>query len=239
MTRVEDEKRREPAVGQASVQLEIRTLRPRHSHRHVFVESLIAGGALRESSLVAWILLVDAAGVVVLDLVIVPRDDPRERRMCALEIAIGLVLGVAVAVVGEGEAPAAFAVVPNDVAARGPLVDVVAEEEHSLQILARQVGVRRVVALGVVLARREREPEALGRGHGGRGASTPERTLCAACAEAIPVHAIRLESTHLDVHRMREIRCRGVDAGAHDVFHGLVARDEPLDVNGAARHAAA
>ena len=158
--------------------------------------------------------------------------------MRGLEILVGLVLRVAVAIVGEGEAPTALAVVANDVAARGPLVDVVPEEEHRLQILARQIGVRRVVALRVVLAGGERKPEGLERGHSGRGARAPDRTLGTARAEAIPVHAIRFESAHLDVHRMREIRSRAVRAGAHDVRHGLVPSDEPIDVHRRHRHSA-
>ena len=204
----------------------------------MLVEGLITGGALGERGFIAWVVLADATRVVVLDLVVVPRDDPRERRVSGLQICVGLVLGVAVAIVGEAEAPAALGVVANDVAVRRPLVDVVPEKEHRLQILARQVGVRRVVALGVVLAGCEREPEGLGRSHGGRGARAPDRTFGTACAEAIPVRAIGFESAHLDVHRMREVRRRSVRARAHDVRHGLVPSDEPIDVHGRRRHSA-
>ena len=72
--------------------------------------------------------------------------------MRGLEISVGLVLGIAVAVVGEGEAPTTLAVVANDVAARRPLVDVIAEEEDRIEIFSREIGVRGVVPLRVVLA---------------------------------------------------------------------------------------
>ena len=152
LARVEDEECREPAVAQAPVELEVGTLRPRSPHGHVLVERLIARGPLGERGMVARIFPGDAARVVVFDLMIVPRDDPRERGVRRLKVPIRLVLRVAVAVVGKREAPAPLAVVANDVAARRPLVDVIAEEEDRIEIFSRETRVRGVVPLGVVLA---------------------------------------------------------------------------------------
>src|SRR2546423_3848716 len=105
LPRVENEEGRETAVGEAPVELELGTLRPWHTHRHVLVERLVARGALRDRGPVAWIVLVDPAGVIVLDLVVVPRDDPREGGVCGLKVRVRLVLRVAITVVGETEAP--------------------------------------------------------------------------------------------------------------------------------------
>src|SRR5207247_10960021 len=116
---------------------------------------------LRECGFVAGILPVDPARVVVLHLMVVPGDDPRERGVRRLEIRVGLVLRVPVAVVRQAEAPPALGVLANDVAASVPLVDVITEEEDRVQILACEVGVRRVVALRVVLAGGEREVQRL------------------------------------------------------------------------------
>src|SRR5712691_2021495 len=136
LTGVEDEERRELAVRDAPVQLEVGPPRPRSAHGQVLVEGLVTRGSLGDRKLVAGLLLVDAARVIVLHLMVVPGDDPRERRVRRLKIPVRLVLRVAVAVVGEAVAPPTFAVLANDVAARGPLVDVVAEKEDRMEILA-------------------------------------------------------------------------------------------------------
>ena len=206
----------------------------------MLVERLVARGALRQGGLVARVLLIDAARVVVLHLVVIPCDDPWERGMRRLKILVGLVLRVAIAVVGEAEAPAPLAVVTDDVPTRRPLVDVVAEKKDGVEILARQVRVRRVVALHVVLAGGEGETERLrgsARGRGGAGAA--DGTLDAGGTEAVPVDAVRFERAHLDVHGVRELGERAGSARAHHVLHGIVARHCPLDIHGRAPHPSA
>src|SRR5439155_4026294 len=191
----------------ASVELEVGALRPRRTHRRVLVERLIARRSFRDRGLVARVVLVDTAGVVVLHLVVIPSDDPWERGMRRLKIFVGLVLRIAIAVVGEAEAPAALAVVTDDVATRRPLVDVVAEKKDRVEILARQIRVGRVVALHVVLAGGEGETERLRCGaRGRRRAGSADGALDTARAEAIPVHPVRIEATHFDVDRVGELR---------------------------------
>src|SRR2546430_1528467 len=156
---VEHVERGEIAERDRSIELELWTLRSRDADGHVLVEGLVTRGALRDRLLVARIFLVDATRVVVLDLVVVPCDDPRESGVRGLKILVGPVLRVPIAVVGEAEAPAALRVLPDDVAAGVALVDVVPEEEHDVKVLACDGGVSSVVAMRVVLARGESEAE--------------------------------------------------------------------------------
>ena len=152
--------------------------------------------------------------------------------MRRLKILVGLVLRVAIAVVGEAEAPAPLAVVTDDVPTRRPLVDVVAEKKDGVEILARQVRVRRVVALHVVLAGGEGETERLRCGaRGRRRAGSADGALDTARAEAIPVHPVRIEATHFDVDRMGELREGARSARAHNVFHSVIAGNEPFDAD--------
>ena len=170
----------------------------------MLVEGLVRGRALEERRLVQ-LVLVDPAGVVVLHLVIVPGHDPWEGGVGRLQVAIDLVLRIPVAIVAEPEAPPAPFVVAHEIPARGALVDVIAEKDDGVQVLAGKVRVRRVVPLCVVLARREREAERLRRRAGrGRRPRPADRTLRSGRAEAIPVRPVRLEAGHLDVHRVGE-----------------------------------
>ena len=205
----------------------------------MLVVRLVGVRPLEDGLLVLRVGHVDAAGVVVLDLVVVPRDDPGERRVRRLQVLVHLVRRVAVAVVGEREGPPSARVVADAVAAGVALVDIVPEEDDGVQILFRERGVRRVVALGVVLARREREAERRGRRGGrGRGAGTADRALGPAGAEPVPVHPIRFEAGRVHVDRVREIGYRRDGAAADDVLERLVAGDAPLDVDRRGAHAA-
>jgi hypothetical protein len=118
-------------------------------------------------------VLGDLVGPVVVELVVVPGDDPRVRGVGALQVRVRLVLRVAVAVVLErGDLPRR---VRAGIAARGRvdvrrvLVDVVAEVQDDVQILLGQVVVGREVAVLVLRARDEREGHRVERGAGGRG----------------------------------------------------------------------
>jgi len=67
----------------------------------VLVVGLEGGGAAAQERVGRLAVLGRLVGPVVVDLVVVPGDDPREARMGGLEVGVGLVLRVAVAVVLE------------------------------------------------------------------------------------------------------------------------------------------
>ena len=106
LSRVEDDELGEVAVRDASVQQHVRALRHRGtSQGHVLVVGLVGSGPAAQERLRRRCLascLGNLVGVVVLDLVVVPGNGPREGRMCRLEVLVGSVLGVAVAVVARG-----------------------------------------------------------------------------------------------------------------------------------------
>src|SRR2546428_740677 len=197
---VQHVERREIAERDGSVEPEIGPLWSWDADRHVLVERLVTGGALGDRLLIARVLLVDPSRVVVLDLVVVPGDDPREGGVRGLKVLVGPVLRVTIAVVGEAEAPAALGILPHDVAAGVALVDVVAEEQHHVEILARHGGGGGVVALRVVLAGGEREAQ-IQHGADRRGRPRPaDRALPAAGTEPVPVAASWLQAAHGNKH---------------------------------------
>ena len=118
-------------------------------------------------------LLVAVAGVVVVDLVIVPRDDERRRGMRRHQIRIGLVLRVAVAVVDERVdlLPLMLAHAAGVAAAvAAALVDVVAGVEDEVELLLGDPAVRGEVAGLVVAAAADARSAADRRPHPAAGA---------------------------------------------------------------------
>ena len=124
--------------------------------RHVLEVGLIRGCASLAEVRVE--RFVARPRVVVVDLVIVPRHQPRHRGVQTLKVFGGLVLGVAVSVVRErpGLAPHMTAYVAG---APRSLVDVIADEHHQVEVLGRQVPMRAVEAVLEVLARTQAEPQ--------------------------------------------------------------------------------
>jgi hypothetical protein len=119
------------------------------------------------------------------------------------------------------------------------LVDVVAEKGDEIHRLLREVTVRGIEALLVMLARRERESQPiLGRFPSGEGAGPPDRRRSAANIEAIPVPTIGLEAVHLRVHRMREVWRRNCFAALHHPAHRFVRGHFPAHVHIRASHPA-
>ena len=124
------------------------------------------------------------------------------------ERGIAAVLCVAVPVVVHGHQLAAD-VLAHAVVDPGVLVDVVAEVHHEIQVLTGHVFVRGEVTLLVVLARRDRESQAIDR------RLRPRKRACAADGaqrvtgtEPIPVPAVGLEAGHFHVDRVRPFRRR-------------------------------
>ena len=126
------------------------------AQRHVFEERPVGGGAAAKEFRFGPERML--ARVVVVDLVIVKRHQPRNGGVQTLEIRIRPVERVAVAVLRK--APGLGAGVAADPAgAARPFVDVVAEEDHQVGSLVGDVAVRPVEAELEVLAGTEREAQ--------------------------------------------------------------------------------
>ena len=185
-------------------------------------------------------LLAGVADGVVGDLVVVHRDDPGERVVGGLQVGVALVELVPAAVGGEvdglgdgdGTGPRLL----------GPLVDVVADEHHEVEVLDGHAGVRGVVAVAPVLARGDPEAHLVG-GDAGAG-ERPGAALRAGApvdGEPVPVPGVGLEAARLDVDRVGQGGDRRCGAGGDDRGEGLVARHLPVDgdIGGGERVAAA
>ena len=127
------------------------------------------------------------------------------RRMRGAQVGVELVGGVARAVNVQRLRHRPF-VLAHLVAQVARFVDVVADEEHDIELARGDRTVRRVPALLVVLAggnaRRRRHRLVLGR----RGARAADRADRAAGDEAVEPGAAAGRAIHLDVHRMRMLQ---------------------------------
>ena len=222
---VDHVERRHLAPGEAAVEPQIGTLRlERAGERHVLPVGPVRGGAPRAHLLdPADRVRVDVqVGVVVLELVVVPRDEPRVRGVRLLEALVGLVLAV-----------------PNPVLVQRPhlqlrqvrsdrgvaaLVDVVAEEDHGLDVLrVGEVVVRREIALREVLARHERERDAAHHRVAGRArAGAAHRADPVAELEAVEVVAVGGKPVDLGAEAVRLVGQRDGAALADDRVEVLV-----------------
>lgn len=234
---VEDGDLSEVAEGQAAIDRGLGSDRERFgTEREVLVERLVGGGAAGEEEVDRRVVLGDAGGVVVFDLVVVPGRDPGEGGVGGLEIGIGFVEGVAEPVVGKGLCLAAEVGAAADGvfgADAFVLVDVVAEEEDEVEVVLDQVAVGRVVAGLIVLAGGEGKAEAVERGigrWGGFGAA--DGADLGAGDEAVVVLATGFEPLDVDVDAVAEFRCGNGGAVLDDGAEGLVAGDFPLDFDG-------
>jgi hypothetical protein len=210
----------------------------------VLVERLVAGDPPEHLGRRA--VLGDIAGVVVVDLVVVPRHDEREAGVRPLQVAVGLVERVAQPELVERDG---FVGVLRrqldapDAAGRrvdAVLVRVVAEEDDQVEVLLGHVGVGVVEALLALLARgvRERHPVEAVVGRGGR-ARPGERRGPVAGREPVPVLAAGLQAAHVDVHGVRQVGRRDGAAAPDHPAHALVAGHLPaeLEVAGPAQPA--
>jgi hypothetical protein len=143
------------------------------------------------------------AGVVVLDLVVVPSNDEREPRVGSLEVCVALVLRVAVSVVVEGHDLRHRYVLPYAGGRSAVFVDVVAEVYNEVDLLLCQMLPCCVEALLEMLARDERETEPPGvttrlreRARSPNGTDVPVRL------KVVPIPAIGCEPAHTHVNRM-------------------------------------
>lgn len=122
-------------------------------------------------------------------------------------------------------------VVVTDVAALGAvLVDVVAEVDDEVEVLAGYPAQRGVVALRVVLAVGGGEPG--GADMAGRcGTGPAEAAGPAERGEGVPVRTARTQAPDRYVHAVREGRRRGDGATRDDTAQGAVLGDDPADVD--------
>ena len=198
------------------------------AQRHVLVVGLERDGAARQEQLGRRSVLVERPRPVVLHLVIVEDHQPREGGVRGLEVRVALVDRVAVAVGGNGHRFRAV-VLPRQRRRHPVLVDVVAEEQHQVEILLRHVLVGGVEAHLEVLARGEREADPLGRvSLRDERAGAPDRAPLATHLELVPVPAAGLQAVDVDVHRVREVGIREGHAAAHDAAHVFVGRHVPV-----------
>ncbi len=114
----------------------------------------------------------------------------------------------------------------------GVLVEVVAEVEDEVHVLAGQVPVRGVVPLVVPLAGDEAEGEVGGpAGAGGRGAGASGRADVPAGAEAVVVDVSGCEVTDLDVHGVLELGVGGGPASSDDAAEPFVQGHLPVHLH--------
>ncbi len=151
-----------------------------------------------------------APGVVVLDLVVVPDGEERGGGADRLQVWIGVVGGVLRAVLTERARGAVGRL--RDRSHRAVeerlLVDVVAEADHEIHVLRREIAVRRVVAHEEVLAGEERDRHRLAAVRRRRGLEGAHwRALARAGLESVPV-ALARDEPPLDPHA-RGARCPG------------------------------
>lgn len=194
--------------------------------RHVFVERLVAGGAARGE------LRRPGGGqqaaVVVLDLVVVPDHQPWTGCVHALQVGIAAIERVARAEVVQGADRRQR--VRSHRAPAGGLIDVVAEEQHQVGLLAEHVPVRRVMAHLPALAGRVGEAQPVHDGIGcGKRARAALRTDGVAGHQAVAVPAVRPQSGDFHVDRVRKLRHGERRAGRDDRARGAVLEHLPAD----------
>ncbi len=175
------------------------------------------------------------ARVVVLHLVVVPGGDHRELRVQVAQRLVGAVERVLLAVVGERDRLAhdrrVVAVGPADlVVAHARLalgvvalaVDVVAEADDEVEVLALEQLVGVVVAVRVVGAGEEAEAHGLVRVGRQRGLEAADRRVRGLGLEAVVVALVRVQALDPGLHRVAlgvagGDRARGDDAAERGV----------------------
>jgi hypothetical protein len=161
--------------------------------------------------------------------------------MGGLQVPVGFVLGVPVAIVGEGIAPpgrvryrAVFA--QHRSTRRRPLVDVVADVHHEVQSLTSHVSIGCVVATLPMLTRSKGKPHAGGRGVSGRRSlGTPGGAGVGSVLEAVIVARSGREldtctfDASVNVYRVGELRVGSGRAATDDRGEVCVRSDLPAN----------
>ena len=172
---------------------------------------------------------------VVGDLVVVPDADERVEAVDLLEVGIGLVLGVADPVVGQGGDLLVGPYRPRRgeagsvaVGAVRVLVEVVAEVEHRVQVVPlRDPPVDVEVAEGQVRAGDEREPHVVG--IAGQGLRPAHRRPFPERLEPVVVGHAGFQAGSRDLEGVVPLRPGSVLAFGDHFLHSRVAGDLPAD----------
>ena len=167
------------------------------------------------------------AGVVVLDLVVVPHHQPGAGGVRILQRGVAPVLGVAGPVLVERAQQPAL-VQARRHRRRRVFVDVVAEKGHQVQVLGGQVAPGGIVAMVPALAAGDRQAQrrsGIGRRGGARAA---DPALLAQRAKAVPVPAPGCQARGLGVHAVRPAAVSVLAAARGDAREGLVMGQLPL-----------
>jgi hypothetical protein len=130
------------AEGQATVEGDVDARRYRRPpERHVLVVGLEGGGPAGQEGFsgLGGRILGHLVGPVVVDLVVVEHDRPREGGVGGLQVGVALVLAVPVPVLDQGDRLAIALVLAGPAGHRSALVDVVADLDHQVEILACHV----------------------------------------------------------------------------------------------------
>jgi hypothetical protein len=181
---------RERTPVEVRIDLHVRALRLHaRRQRHVLVVGAVRGFAPQQERFAVHAVFGPVVGVVVVDLVIVPGEDPGQAACASCRSDRS---GRARGAPGSPRGSTVRAVVlAHVVAAPARLVDVVAEEHDEVRIVGDDVAVGAEVALLVLLAGSERESHAAADFAGRRrGARASDAALRAARGEAVPVPAL-------------------------------------------------
>ena len=122
--------------------------------RHMFIKRLIGSMSARHEigDGFARITLLRAC-IVILDLVVIPGDDPRIGRMGGLQVQIGLVERIAAAVSGKRVDPSTGGWTHLGGTRDWILIDVVAQKQDKVQSFVQHMPVGAVVTVAPLLAR--------------------------------------------------------------------------------------
>ena len=146
--------------------------------------------------------LANVVRTVVVELVIVPNDEPRAARVHRLQQRVRFVLRVANAIVVERAALAAN-MLPDSAILAGIFVDVVAQVQHQVEFFLGHVRVSGVQARLEMLAGSKGESH-LRRLHihSRQRARAADGALRLAARKTVPVPAIRLQPRQFDMNGM-------------------------------------
>ena len=222
---------RKLAVIQAPVDAHVRPLRhAAGTQGHVFVKRLVRRGPLLEKLRHRHLrVLGPAVGVVILYLVIVPGHDAGGRGVKGLQVWIGLVQCVAVAVIAQALRIAAAVGTKHLARLRriGTVVNIITEEKHQVRLLGGQVSVGAEIATLPVRAGHKAQP---GRGHRVQRrhrARLAHRALRTEPFKLVPIRPIRRQPRHFDMHCVSETRRRQYFAPLHNARHRRIAGHPP------------
>lgn len=238
---VEEEEVSELSKGTFAVKLHVGTFRERcRPERHHFIVGLVSVGAAKEK-----LRRGDSTpfgsriGVVVIDLMIIPSEEPGAGGMHRLEILVGAVLRIADAVVIERFDLSSE--VAADLATSATIfVDVVTEVKDEIGRVLFHLLVGRKKPLFPMLARGDSEAEFFGcRIWCGKSAGTADRAGRTAGFEAKVKPGISLEVFCLDVDGKSKRRASREFARAGDFFESVVFGNFPSHCNRGFWHAAA